>query len=228
MPTSSPTLMSPRAQQVVEWFGLRLPPPASVPSPAPPPLPAPGQVLLISGPSGSGKSRLLRTFRRRTRRTMSWINLAALRLPDRPVVDCFGEYPLERTLELLNRVGLAEAWTYLRRPRHLSDGQRWRLRLALALYRAGAHHEPVDAGGPVVAPDRPSLLICDEFAALLDRITAAVVARALRRTIDAHPHLRAIVATSHDDLLRPLQPDLHMRCDFGEIFITEMQRTEQG
>jgi ABC-type ATPase with predicted acetyltransferase domain len=61
--------------------------------------------------------------------------------------------------------------------------------------------------------------VCDEFAAVLDRVSAAIVARALRRAIDATPGLSAVVATSHDDLGLALRPDTLIRCDFGRRLV---------
>jgi len=48
-----------------------------------------------------------------------------------------------------------------------------------------------------------------------------IVARCLRRTIDAHPHLAAVVATSHDDLTAALAPDRIIRCDFGRMDVED-------
>ena len=62
-----------------------------------------------------------------------WMDLQAIELPDTPLVDCFEGTELDRTLALLSQVGLAEAWSYLRTPAELSEGQRWRLKLALAI-----------------------------------------------------------------------------------------------
>jgi ABC-type ATPase with predicted acetyltransferase domain len=130
------------------------------------------------------------------------ISLDSIELPNNALVDCFHDQPLNATLSILSRVGLAEAWTYFRKPKQLSEGQRWRARLALALERVRDDEKPV--------------LVIDEFCAVLDRLTAAIVARSLRRAIDANPHVCALVATSHDDLVRALQPDVIVRCDFGK------------
>ena len=165
-------------------------------------LPTPGQIVSINGASGSGKSMLLRQLRSLVP-PGDWLDLDSIRLPNEPVIDCFGSRDLAGTLSLLARVGLSEAWTYLRKPNQLSEGQRWRLRLGVALS---------------IAMDRPgTILVCDEFAAVLDRVTAAVVARALRRAIVGP--LRAIVVTSHDDLRDALGADRMVRCDFGTIAI---------
>jgi hypothetical protein len=182
-------------------------------------MPEPGQLTLIGGGSGGGKSRLLHALKARAGPGVRWIEPAKLSLGRGNVVDRMcdelesgtGGSRIEMALELLSRVGLAEAWTYLQTPAELSDGQRWRLRLALAVARA-LKAPPGPTGEETV-----TVLAIDEFAALLDRVTARVVARALRRLVDrpGRPRLAAIVATSHDDLRLALAPDRTIVADFG-------------
>jgi len=204
---NAPPVRTWRGERVARWFGLPIEIERNV-IPAEPPPQTPvlldaGEIVLITGASGSGKSTLLRRIAHDLELAgQCVIDLANLPLPDAPVVDCFPDVPLEAALAMLGRMGLGEAWTYLRTPTELSDGQRWRLRLALAVHTASRH--------------RNAVLVCDEFAALLDRLTAAVVSRAIRKLIDASPVLSAVVATCHDDVIKPLKPDRIVRCDFGE------------
>ena len=176
---------------------------------------APGTITLITGPSGAGKSCLLRRSKTHHSSDRKWIDLMSLRVRNDPIVNCFGNQPLMETLQLLGKVGLGEAWSYLRTPSELSDGQKFRLRLALALHRAKCKSP---ACGFAEGPES-TILACDEFCAVLDRLTAMIVARCLRRTIDQHPHLSGVVATSHDDLIPALQPNVIVHCDFGQISI---------
>src|SRR5262249_22003749 len=162
-------IRSKRSKIVAQWFGLIFDSPAKPAGSRPPPLSIRTEgVTLITGPSGAGKSTLLRKLVAKSR--CHRIDLNKIRLSNRPVIDCFPKTPLPEVLKLLSQVGLAEAWTYLRTPRELSDGQRWRLRLAMAIHGS-------------TRTNRRTLLVADEFAALLDRVTAIVIARALRRAV---------------------------------------------
>lgn len=199
-----------RRDAIRAWFDLpaaariRRPPVL----PTLPPWPLPGQILLITGPSGSGKSSLLGRYRALLPRRRA-IDLCRLRIADRPVIDLFPHLSLPEALQLLSRVGLAEAHIYLLPPRLLSEGQRWRLRLALALARTVSGQ----------SPPAHRVLLCDEFCSLLDPVTASVVCHALRR-LAATWRLSAILATAHHELAPALRPDLTIRCDFGQFAIS--------
>ena len=123
-----------------------------------------GDVVFVTGPSGSGKSVLVERLERAIRDGQPdgghVVNLAGVRSEVRtrtgagdeaPVIDLMSG-PLEGALRLLSAAGLADAFLLLRRARELSDGQRYRLRLALALDALLAHPnaEPgTRSAGPV-------------------------------------------------------------------------------
>jgi ABC-type ATPase with predicted acetyltransferase domain len=168
-------------------------------------LPGGGEVVLVTGASGAGKSTLLRHLVGRARSEgRGVVDLAEVTVPDCPVIDGLG-VGLEEALSVLSLAGLAEAHVYVRRSGELSEGQRWRLKLAVALVRVAKER------GDVV-------LVADEFGAVLDRVTAMVVARSVRRAVGKKEYARVgvIVATSHDDLETALDPDRLVECDFGE------------
>lgn len=216
---------SKQVSEIVRWFGLEHSKPQEEIAMEIPPLTA-GQIMLLTGPSGAGKSRLLARIKSEWAKGRNgepaigrWIDLADLELPRRAVVDCFPRQPLEQTLLRLNQVGLAEAWDYIRSPASLSEGQKFRLRLAVGLARLG---EKGPRPGRRPSGRRISVLACDEFCAILDRVTARVVARTLRKTMDHCKDVCVIVATSHDDLAEALRPDVILRCDFGKAEIMEL------
>ncbi|MBN2583396.1 MAG: ATP-binding cassette domain-containing protein, partial [Planctomycetes bacterium] len=104
-----------------------------------------GDVVYITGPSGCGKSVLLRAVADQMRRRFAagpsddgdpegpLAELADVDTDgDAPVIDRF-DAPLDETLRLLSVAGLSDAFAVLRQPSELSDGQRYRYRLAQLL-----------------------------------------------------------------------------------------------
>lgn len=173
----------------------------------------PGGVALVTGPSGAGKSLLLAALRDRLGSRAVTARPPGPARAARALVD-LDPAPLPEWLACLARSGLAEAALLTVPYARLSEGQRRRADLALALARlqrrasaaaAAAHPRP---GAPT--------LVADEFASTLDRLTARSLACVLRRWVrplpgprgDDPPALRAVVATAHDDLIEALRPDV--------------------
>jgi ABC-type ATPase with predicted acetyltransferase domain len=152
-----------------------------------------GDLVLFTGPSGSGKSSLLHAAGKQ----LGAVDALALELPNLPLVDALPGTVHER-LDLLAACGLSEARLLLRTPSELSDGQRYRFRLAFAL----------SSGAP--------FLEADEFAANLDRTLAKVLAFNLRKLV-TRSGVGMLVATTHEDLTDDLQHDLWVKCRDGEI-----------
>ncbi len=153
-----------------------------------------GRVVLALGPSGSGKSTFLKGAADALEEK-GWrcVHPMRLRLREAPLVDLFAG-SLEDGLRCLGAAGLAEAAIFVKRPGELSDGERHRLRLALALDRA-------------TRSKSKCALILDEFGAVLDRETARSVAHTMRRSLAKMERVCALVATAHDDIKDVLSPD---------------------
>ncbi len=161
----------------------------------------PGQILALVGPSGAGKSTLLRELARRVPGARR-LRVEELAHGEASAIDALEGGTLEERLETLSRCGLADAPALLAPTRCLSGGQLHRLALADALHTARRSHAP-------------TLLLADEFAATLDAPTAVALARNLRRLV-TRSRCAVVLATTREDLLAPLAPDLILVKPLGE------------
>jgi len=161
----------------------------------------PGDVVYITGESGAGKSVLLKELAQQLSQNEEFggvitdQEIAASINPDEILVHGVGN-DVKEALEILNSVGLNDAFLYLRRYKELSDGQKYRYRLAKAFWSG------------------KKTLIFDEFCATLDRITARVVAYLVQKFCRRRG-LTLIVATTHEDLIEDLNPDILIIKKFG-------------
>jgi ABC-type transport system involved in cytochrome c biogenesis ATPase subunit/GNAT superfamily N-acetyltransferase len=168
----------------------------------------PKDIIYITGDSGSGKSVLLKAIKKDLENAGEQvIDMAEVNIdPDKPLIDTIGK-TFSEALELLSRVGLNDAFLFLRQYRELSDGQKYRYRLAKLI------------------ESRKQWWIMDEFCSTLDRDTAKIVAfnvqKAARRMGKA-----VLAATTHTDLFEDLKPSVHIHKRFGKEIKTNYHPNE--
>lgn len=164
----------------------------------------PGNIVYVTGPSGSGKSQALPIILER----IPIADDQAVPSIDttKPLIDGW-DVPPKVAIARLSAVGLGDPVTWCRLPSELSIGQAQRLMLADLL----AHPAP--------------LIVFDEFLAGLDRITAKAVAWTSQRAI-RKAGKTAVFLTANDDLEADLAPDITIKCNWSPdpdyVFATDI------
>lgn len=151
---------------------------------------AAGQIALLTGESGCGKSTLLRLIADRCEPVVE-VGLAphdALA----PMLELFTGR-VATALKLLTRAGLADPTLLVRRVYELSDGQRARLAIALAMQEASR--------------GRQATIVIDELGANLDATTARCTCAMLARWIRGGGH-RLVAATPREDVAAVMCPEV--------------------
>lgn len=168
-----------------------------------------GDTLLVSGPSGSGKSLLLRALLwHASGRRSEWrlpedttsdavVQSDPLQAetwrppePDRSPIRLLASMglSLDAAMRQLSSAGLAEANLFVRRAATLSAGQYYRLGLALALAR------------------NPQLLVIDEFCESLDDFTTAAVCRRLVKRVERERIILVVASATAERVCDCLSP----------------------
>lgn len=157
-----------------------------------------GDVVYITGQSGSGKSLALRELKAQMQTEgLQVADLDELQLDAaKPLIDQIGANTAE-ALNLLSIAGLNDAYLFVRKPQELSDGQRYRFKLA----------KIIESGAKV--------WVADEFLAVLDRTTAKVIAFNLQK-IARKLGATLMVATTHTDMVADLAPNLYIEKRYRE------------
>jgi ABC-type ATPase with predicted acetyltransferase domain len=169
-----------------------------------------GDIVYITGPSGAGKSVLLREIQNQIPAD-SQISIDDIALSaDKAAIDCINKLPIAdcqlsiekknqkstnnnistiEVMRLLSYAGMSDVFCMLTAPANLSEGQKYRFRLACCL-----------ASGK-------KIIFADEFCSNLDRITASVIAYNVGRFAKM-AGVTFFLASSHEDILGDLQPDV--------------------
>ncbi|MCS4537586.1 MAG: GNAT family N-acetyltransferase [Thaumarchaeota archaeon] len=159
----------------------------------------PGDVCYVVGDSGGGKSTLLRLLQEQIRKAGIFgevIDEKSLAISEEEILIEGAGDTFEEALSNLCQAGLGDAYLFIRKFSELSDGQRYRYRIA-KMFHSGA-----------------KVMVFDEFLSTLDRDTAKAVAYCLQK-IARRERKTLLVATTHEDLLEDLNPSIAIRKEFG-------------
>ncbi len=164
---------------------------------------------LIVGPSGSGKSTVAReAFGGDLYRAEPWPE-------DRAVIDCFGDTPVRKVVELFTSVGFGSPPSWVKPYSVLSNGERFRCDLARAL---AARHRPSDN-------EMKPILAFDEFTSVVDRnvarVCSAAIAKGVRR---GDLPCRFVAVTCHYDIAEWLEPDWVLDMATGRLTRRRLRR----
>ncbi len=155
----------------------------------------PTDIVLITGDSGSGKSALLKAIKQDLANEAQDTKDITINT-DQHIIETIGENATE-AIETLSKVGLNDAFIFLRSYQQLSDGQKHRYQIAL------------------LTQTQKPFWILDEFTSTLDRDTAKILAFNLQK--QARKQGKAVIAaTTHTDLLRDYAPNVHIHKRYGK------------
>ncbi len=152
-------------------------------------------IVYITGDSGSGKSVLLKAIRHDLNEKA--IDLTEIKPePNKPIIDTVGRN-FSEGLDLLSKVGLNDAFLFVRRFEELSDGQKYRYKITKLM------------------ESEKEWWLADEFCSTLDRDTAKIVAFNIQKFARLMGKA-VIVATTHMDLFEDLKPNVYVHKRFGK------------
>lgn len=204
-----PLPMTRNVRIIMEAFGLEGDTLDSLILPPTPIRASAGNIIMIVGSSGSGKSALLRaldpasrdeaSFQVRVNGSRNYTSGWLKPLPDStPIFDYFAErYSPERAFAALSQVGLSEAFVLVKPFALLSRGQQYRAMLADLLLR------------------EEQVWLLDEFCADLDPVTARIVAHNFRRNVMASSRIAFVAAANHAHYLDALRPTQVIQLKMG-------------
>ena len=157
----------------------------------------PGRLILLSGPSSSGKSSALSALEAQLAGRCSNVASAAFTADEALIDQVAPHAELAEAASVLNACGLGEAGLWLKPFDALSDGQKFRAKLACAISQPANNRVPLH--------DRQHVVLCDEFCSGLHRRAAKAIAHNLRK-LATRRNLSVVVACAADDLTADLDP----------------------
>lgn len=165
----------------------------------------PGKICFVTGPSGTGKSVLLREIAAGFAQNEK-IDINRVKLPETgAMIDRFRT--ARAGLKALSKMGLSDISAMLLPPALLSEGQKYRYRLAKA----------IESGRPVI--------IADEFCSCLDKVTAGLLCIRLRSLADS-TGLIFILAGHSRGLIPDLLPDIIIKVGSGGTLTKLYRRSD--
>ena len=160
----------------------------------------PGEVVYITGPSGTGKTTFLKMFLRINDPDLimngsiefpdNYKSLEMVELPsDSDMLTTLGDKDVAKGLQISGKIGLNDALVLLKRFKHLSAGQKYRAMMA-TLINSDAN-----------------VWVCDEFCSFLDTLTANLIAHKMQSAA-REAGVTLILASAHcEGWIRSLKPD---------------------
>lgn len=158
---------------------------------------SPGDILFATGASGAGKT----TFCEAVADELDAVTFDNIEVKrDVPIIETFpDEFSVDQTQKYMGMFGLGDAHLNLRTYDELSQGQKYRAKLA---YTAARH----------------DVIFADEFCATLDRETAKTISYSIRRqTLKDRINATFIFATTHRDIIQDLRPDVLLDFDDNAV-----------
>jgi ABC-type ATPase with predicted acetyltransferase domain len=159
----------------------------------------PGQIILVTGPSASGKTSLLRLLMREDEMTLTgtitWpVNYRPKRFSritsNKALIEVLSDCDVKDALFLMGVVGLSDAFIYLKRFEELSAGQQYRAMLAQLIISQG------------------NVWIADEFCTNLDPLTSNLVAHRLQKVARELGVILVVASPQPENFIAALRPDL--------------------